>query len=358
MREDFTDEPTPRSPVAAVSAGHLLQRRTAIVLATVVRLPFARAPGGAWSLHERCRPVMSRVRDRRRVRTARRKTVRTTAPVRPWPIATGRAAYDAQMPFTGSHPAAVVPLLRTGLVPSALVIGSMIPDLPYYVPVPVSWTATHSMPGVIGIDVVLGVLVFVLWQVLLAPTAVALAPVGFRERLAPELPVRARHHCRNARAIALVLVSLAVGAATHVAWDLLTHADRWGTDHVAWLAASHGPLPGYRWMQYAGGLLGAIVLVAVAARWWVTTPTAPGAQRIPALSRRTAVGWATTLALCTFGAAAAGLATGFAEGGARTAAFFAATWGGGAAAAATLVCAAACAPRVLGQARAPAASDA
>lgn len=38
------------------------------------------------------------------------------------------------MPFTGSHPAAVLPLLRWGLIPSALVIGSMSPDLGYFLP--------------------------------------------------------------------------------------------------------------------------------------------------------------------------------------------------------------------------------
>jgi len=36
------------------------------------------------------------------------------------------------VPFTGSHPAAVLPLLRTPLPSAALVIGSLVPDLPYY----------------------------------------------------------------------------------------------------------------------------------------------------------------------------------------------------------------------------------
>lgn len=261
------------------------------------------------------------------------------------------------MPFTGSHPAAVVPLLRTGLVPSALVIGSMAPDLPYYVPVPVSWTSTHSALGVVGVDLVLGLLVFALWQLLLAPAAVGLAPAGLRDRLAPDLPVPARRHLRSARAAALVLVSLAVGAATHVVWDSLTHADRWGTDHIAWLAASHGPLPGYRWMQYGGGIVGVLVLAIVVARWWERTPPTPGAQRIPALSRRSAAGWGATIVGCMLAGAAAGLASGLAASGPRAAAFFAATWGGGAAAAAALVCAVACAPRVLGPPRTPTEPD-
>ncbi|HEY6889589.1 MAG TPA: DUF4184 family protein, partial [Solirubrobacter sp.] len=120
------------------------------------------------------------------------------------------------MPFTGSHPAAVVPLLRTGLVPSALVIGSMIPDLPYYVPVPVSSTVTHSAAGVIGVDLVLGVAVFAVWQLVLAPAVVGLAPPGVRDRLAPGLPVHPRRHVRSLAAVALVLASLVIGAATHV----------------------------------------------------------------------------------------------------------------------------------------------
>ncbi|MFI7588439.1 DUF4184 family protein [Spongisporangium articulatum] len=84
------------------------------------------------------------------------------------------------MPFTGSHPAAVVPLLVSGrfrgwLAPTALVIGSMSPDLPYYLPppaheVPVAWT--HSGAGVVGLDLVTGLLCVALWHGLLDPGGV------------------------------------------------------------------------------------------------------------------------------------------------------------------------------------------
>ncbi|WP_328421551.1 DUF4184 family protein [Micromonospora sp. NBC_00389] len=41
------------------------------------------------------------------------------------------------MPFTGGHVAAVLPLARSAWrAPSALVLGSMVPDLPYYLPLP------------------------------------------------------------------------------------------------------------------------------------------------------------------------------------------------------------------------------
>jgi len=36
------------------------------------------------------------------------------------------------MPFTLAHPAAVLPLFRGPLVPAALVVGAVAPDLPYF----------------------------------------------------------------------------------------------------------------------------------------------------------------------------------------------------------------------------------
>lgn len=250
------------------------------------------------------------------------------------------------MPFTGSHPAAIVPLLRTGLVPSALVIGSMVPDLPYFVPVSIPSTLTHSGAGVVSIDIVLGVVVFALWHLLLVPAAVGLAPAGLRDRLAPELPAPGRSHVRSVGASALVLVSLAIGAATHVAWDSFTHPDRWGSERIAWLAASHGPLEGYRWMQYTGGILGAAVVVIALARWWARTALTPGAQRVPTLARRDAAICAAIVGTSLVAGFLAGLASGLADGGLRAGAFGAATWGGGAGAAASLACAAACVPRL------------
>jgi hypothetical protein len=248
------------------------------------------------------------------------------------------------VPFTLSHAAAVVPFVRTGLVPSALVIGSMIPDLPYYVPLPVSSASTHAPAGIAGVDVVLGLLVFVVWQLWLAPAAVALAPAALRDRLAPKLPVPARWHVRNVKAGALVVASLAIGAATHVAWDSLSHAGRWGPRHIAWLAEEHGPFRGYTWMQYLGGALGLAVLCVACARWWQRTPRSPGRQRVPALGHRTMLVGAAVVASCFLVGALAGLVT---ETDTLFSALFRAiTWGGGAAAGAALLIAVGLAPRL------------
>lgn len=83
------------------------------------------------------------------------------------------------MPFTPSHVAAVLPLARTGLPPAALVVGSVAPDLPYYLPLPVAAATTHGPAG-LWLDVLLGGAVLVVYAYVLRPPLHALA--GARTR--------------------------------------------------------------------------------------------------------------------------------------------------------------------------------
>jgi Domain of unknown function (DUF4184) len=176
------------------------------------------------------------------------------------------------VPFTGSHPAAVLPLMRWGLVPSALVIGSMVPDLPYFVPSPVDAGTTHSLVGTVSVDVVLGGAVFIVWHAALAPFAVAMAPAPVRGRLDPTGSAGSAAAPVTVRGVVLVLLSLAVGAATHTLWDAFTHAGGWGPAHIGWLAEQHAGLPVYRWAQYGSGIVGAAIIAAWLVRWWRRSP--------------------------------------------------------------------------------------
>jgi len=177
------------------------------------------------------------------------------------------------VPFTGSHPAAVLPLLGTPLPASALVVGSVAPDLPYYLPLPSG--PTHSALGVVTVDLLLGAAAWVLWHGVLAAPALAAAPRVVRERLVHRVEPGLRSRLASPVPVLLVLLGLVVGAATHVGWDEFSHAGRWGTQHVPLLAATWGGLPGYRWAQYASGLLGAGALLAWLVREWRRTRPVP-----------------------------------------------------------------------------------
>jgi hypothetical protein len=164
-------------------------------------------------------------------------------------VTTGLGPEGSRMPFTPSHAAAVLPLVRTPLPASALVVGSVAPDLPYYLP----WTAglvTHTALAVVSTDLVLGALIWVVWHAVLAAPAVAVAPSWLRARLAG-VPLGLRGRVSSPSAVGRVALALVAGSATHVLWDEFTHARRWGAEHVPVLAAVYGPLPGWAWAQQA-----------------------------------------------------------------------------------------------------------
>jgi hypothetical protein len=181
------------------------------------------------------------------------------------------------VPFTGSHPAAVLPFLRTPLPASALVAGSLAPDLPYYLPVHPGFR-THTALAVVTVDLLLGALLWVLWHSVLAAPALDATPAGLRGRL-DGVRLGLRRRLRTPGQAALAMAAPLVGAATHVLWDEFTHPGRWGTEHVALLREPWAGLPGHRWAQEGSGLLGLLVLLAWLVWWWRRTSAVPAPPR-------------------------------------------------------------------------------
>ena len=120
---------------------------------------------------------------------------------------------------------------------------------------------THTLAGIVSVDVLLGLALWVLWRSAAASLR-DLAPTGVRERWTP--PGWA------VDAWWALPVAVALGAATHVGWDEFTHAGRYASTHLAFLATTYpsplGPLAGYRYAQYASGVIGLVVIVVAALR--------------------------------------------------------------------------------------------
>lgn len=177
------------------------------------------------------------------------------------------------MPFTPSHAAVVLPLGRLGLPTSALVIGSMVPDVPLFLHRPDGYLLTHSWTGVVGVDLGGTLALLALWTFVVRDAVVDLAPGLVRERL----PARSR---LGLRAWLLAPVAAVLGSLSHVVWDAFTHGDRWGVAHVGWLQAEHGPLPGHRWAQYVSGVFGLAVVLAAALAHLRSQPVRPVPARV------------------------------------------------------------------------------
>lgn len=170
------------------------------------------------------------------------------------------------MPFTLAHPAAVIPLRRAlgrhGVL-SAMVIGSMAPDLHHFLPVDLGRSQTHSVAGTILFCLPLGMLLYLLFHMLVKQPLLSLLPVHIALRvdgkasLAPPFPV---------------LLSLLFGVMTHFLWDTFTHADALGVALFpslgTYLFTAKGyPVFVYNIVQHGSAVIGLLLLGWWALRW-------------------------------------------------------------------------------------------
>ncbi|MGB4777455.1 DUF4184 family protein, partial [Microbacterium sp.] len=88
------------------------------------------------------------------------------------------------MPFTPSHAVVALPFVRTPLVPAAIAVGAMTPDLPLFVRgTPLTYQTTHTNPG---LTTALAAVLLALWYLLLRPAVRELSPESLARRLPPE----------------------------------------------------------------------------------------------------------------------------------------------------------------------------
>ena len=186
------------------------------------------------------------------------------------------------MPFTLAHPAAILPLarrLRGRTIFSALVIGSLVPDLPKVFPRLGMPSDTHHLSGLVAVCVPVGLVVYVLFHALLARPLATLLPDGPHARLAPYLHDPTRY---TSTSLARVAFSLFLGGLTHLLWDAFTHpgmavVDAFGVLQEPWLQIGVLPYPGYRVLQLASTVLGLAVLARGSWRWLKQAPASEAA---------------------------------------------------------------------------------
>jgi hypothetical protein len=167
------------------------------------------------------------------------------------------------MPFTFAHPAAILPLRRSRFLQTVpLIIGSLVPDLPYFFPARIGRAAfpdTHTLYGSFLTDLPLGMTLLVLTLLLREPLTVLL---GARVRW---ICLRSIERF-NARPLhwPIALLSILIGSWTHIAWDSFTHQTGWTAMRVAALSA---PISLFGWdtatshlLQYVSSVFGLVIL--------------------------------------------------------------------------------------------------
>jgi hypothetical protein len=166
------------------------------------------------------------------------------------------------MPFTVSHAAAVLPIhrwTRHELPLTALMIGSMAPDLGYFFSHEAPRQLTHSFTGLLIFCMPAGLAVWLFYVAILEKATITLLSDRWHTRFA---------HTDAITTSLIVRASIAIilGAATHLLWDSFTHR---GTFVTRAFPALLGPTPGASWMPVYHLLhgLSSIVGLVILANW-------------------------------------------------------------------------------------------
>ena len=131
------------------------------------------------------------------------------------------------MPFPLAHPAAVMPLRRycpRWLSFPALIIGSVVPDAGYLFGEAHGGRFSHEFVGSFGFCLPAGLVMVGLFYWLRAPAA-RLLPAPYQRALLPLCQ-------RPPSSLWAIVISLLIGAWTHLLWDSFTHISGWIVQHV------------------------------------------------------------------------------------------------------------------------------
>jgi Domain of unknown function (DUF4184) len=192
------------------------------------------------------------------------------------------------MPFTVAHAAAALPFRRLKLVWSAFVIGSMAPDVPYVVGNLKYRTLGHYYPGVLLFTLPASLIALWFFHLGIKQPVAGLLPIGMQQRLTGQL---GEFKFGGISRFAAITFSIALGIATHLVWDAITHPFTWPWRHWAWLRSTiefpvGGWMQTYAVLQYASTIIGLLVLAIWILLWYrKTAPDVSAASQRPLKSR-------------------------------------------------------------------------
>lgn len=169
------------------------------------------------------------------------------------------------MPFTFSHPAIILPLVslpKRWVSTTGLVVGSLTPDFEYFLRMNVLGEKGHTIPGIFLFDLPVGIIVAFVFHNIVRNSLFANLPAPLASRFAPFQNFPWNRHFRNAWGV--VVISIIIGAASHIFWDAFTHRDGYFVKLIPAISATVNlfdfPIEMFRLLQHGSTLVGAIVI--------------------------------------------------------------------------------------------------
>lgn len=170
------------------------------------------------------------------------------------------------MPFTFSHPAIILPLYllpANYLSMTGLIIGSMAPDFEYFIRMNVLSLYSHSLPGIFFFNLPVALLVCFLFHLVIKNSLIDSLPGFLKARLQKLKDFNWISYFKQYWYV--VLISIIIGAASHIFWDSFTHADGYFVQRVSFLSDNYRLLdynvPGYKIGQHLSTVAGGIFII-------------------------------------------------------------------------------------------------
>ncbi len=173
------------------------------------------------------------------------------------------------MPFTLSHAAAAWPFRRTPLELSALITGCFAPDFTFFFFLKPHGFYGHTLPGIFLLDLPASLVVLWLFHAYIKQPLILILPRAVRRRMNSS---DEKFSFWPPARLANIVLSILIGACTHMVWDAFTHNLFWPYRHLGILRKIVqmpviGDIAMYDLLQYGSSLCG-IVFVAIWVMHW------------------------------------------------------------------------------------------
>ncbi len=199
----------------------------------------------------------------------------------------------SKMPLTISHPALSIPLKRFGLYTSALFIGAMMPDFEFFLSLSDGKAIGHTIPGIFIFCIPVGLIALFIFHKLIKFPLLSLVPHSHQVKL---FPVAQRFRFFPFGNVLRIVLSLGIGAFSHIAWDSFTHHDGLMVQLFPFLSnpvlvLPQGTMRVYYILQYAGSFIGVLLMIYWYLKWyWQAEPLRHIIPHRFKISRKIAIG--------------------------------------------------------------------
>ena len=169
------------------------------------------------------------------------------------------------MPFTFSHPAIVLPLTylpRQWFSLTGLIIGSLTPDFEYFMRMQIKSNYSHTIDGLFWFDIPMGIVLAFIFHNIVRDSLFENLPTFLKSRFLSFKQFDWNDYFK--RNWFVVIISILIGAASHIFWDSFTHDHGYFVEKLSFLTNSvelfGQQVPVLKISQHTSTLIGGLII--------------------------------------------------------------------------------------------------